>query len=173
MSTIPMPKARRAGLIVEELDDETLVYDAKTHEAHCLNRSAALVWRSADGATPVPEIAARLREVGLPDDENVVWMALGRLRKANLLEDTGPASNGARRVTRKEVLRSLGHVAGLAVVLPAVATILTPIPAQAASCIPLSQCQGSQPPNCTGLPICENRYRCCVDWHRRCRPRNC
>ena len=37
------PKARTDGLLVEEMDGETLVYDLDTHGAHCLNPAAALV----------------------------------------------------------------------------------------------------------------------------------
>jgi hypothetical protein len=35
-----LPKARKKDLIVERLEDETLVYDLKTDRAHCLNHSA-------------------------------------------------------------------------------------------------------------------------------------
>ena len=38
-----MPRARQDELIVEELQDETLVYDLQRHKARCLNRTAALV----------------------------------------------------------------------------------------------------------------------------------
>ena len=40
-----MPRARQDELVVEELPDETLVYDLKRHKARCLNRTAALVWQ--------------------------------------------------------------------------------------------------------------------------------
>ena len=39
-----MPRARQDELVVEELQDETLVYDLERHKARCLNRTAALVW---------------------------------------------------------------------------------------------------------------------------------
>ena len=45
-----MPRARQDELVVEELQDETLVYDLKRHKARCLNRTAALVW--SGGAWP-------------------------------------------------------------------------------------------------------------------------
>ncbi len=169
-----MPRARSDGLLVEEMDSETLVYDLESNKAHCLNRSAAEVWRSADGATPIPEIAGRLRDLGLPADEAVVWMALGRLRKANLLDDPGEIPEEARGISRREVMLKLGRAAGVVVLLPAVATILTPVPAQAASCITLAQCEASTPPNCTGLPICGNRTECCqTQGVKKCHRRKC
>ena len=53
-----MPRARQIELHVEELPDETLVYDLERHKARCLNRTAALVWRHCDGQTGVAEVAA-------------------------------------------------------------------------------------------------------------------
>src|SRR6266536_4274689 len=54
------PKARKAELIVREFADELLVYDKKRHEAHCLNRTAAVIWKHCDGRTSVAEIAQHL-----------------------------------------------------------------------------------------------------------------
>ena len=38
-----MPRVRQDELIVEDLQDETLVYDLERHKASCLNGTAALV----------------------------------------------------------------------------------------------------------------------------------
>jgi hypothetical protein len=48
MATNPMPKAKTEGLIVREIDGETLVYDR--------SRDAARVWRECDGETSVAAI---------------------------------------------------------------------------------------------------------------------
>ena len=83
-----MPRARQDELVVEELQDETLVYDLKRHKACCLNRTAALVWGRCDGQTSVAEVAALLKkELEIPADEAVVWMALDRLGRAHLLSE--------------------------------------------------------------------------------------
>ena len=82
-----MPRARQDELVVEELRDETLVYDLERHKARCLNPTAALVWRHCDGQTSVAEVAALLEEQSAtPADESVVWMALDRLSRAHLIE---------------------------------------------------------------------------------------
>ena len=81
-TTALMPRARQDELVVEELQDETLVYDLERHKARCLNRTAALVWRHCDGQTSVAEVAALLEEqLAIPADEAVVWMALDRLSR--------------------------------------------------------------------------------------------
>ena len=54
------PKARKHELIVKELSDETLVYDETTHKAHCLNQTAALVWKFCDGRTSIPQMTRLL-----------------------------------------------------------------------------------------------------------------
>ena len=51
------PQSRRSGLLIRELPDELLVYDQEQHRAHCLNRTAALVFRHADGTRTAAELA--------------------------------------------------------------------------------------------------------------------
>jgi len=154
------PKARTDGLLVEELDDETLVYDLETHGAHCLNRAAALVWRRSDGNTTVRDMVPLLAHVGLPEEEALIWMALSRLDEAGLVESvTLPGAKSG--FSRKEVLRVLGATAAMTFILPAVESVVAPLAAQAASCITLAACQKLPKNRCGGLPICENRSLCC------------
>ena len=75
------PRARTAGVVVEHLADEVLVYDLERDRAHCLNLAAARVWERCDGNHCVTEIAS---EVG---GEEVAWMAVEQLGKAGLLEE--------------------------------------------------------------------------------------
>src|SRR6266849_10910214 len=83
-----LPRKREHGLIIDELPDEVLVYDLDRHKAHCLNRTAALVWRRCDGKTPPREIARRLQgELDQPFNEDLVWLALRQLNKIQLLEE--------------------------------------------------------------------------------------
>ena len=171
------PEARKRGLLVEELEDETLVYDLKTHAAHCLNRSAALVWRECDGKTTVAEMATLLGEVGLEGDESLVWMALDRLDKAGLLLESATPPGSQIRLTRKEMLRAVAAATGMTLLIPAVDSVVAPLAAQAASCLTGAQCRALRAPNCTGLPNCNNARRCCTRVTRRnqdrCRMRPC
>jgi hypothetical protein len=127
MSTNPMPRAKTERLIVREIDGETLIYDRQRHTASCLNESAARVWRECDGETSVSEIAAAVGE-----GEPAVWLALHQLTKAQLLTEAiafPPDMSAAK--SRREVAGRLGL--GAAAV---VASIVAPMPAQAASCLP-------------------------------------
>lgn len=39
------PQARRTGLSIQELPDETLIYDRENDQANCLNATAAEIWK--------------------------------------------------------------------------------------------------------------------------------
>ena len=174
--TLSFPRARSRGLLVEELDGETLVYDLDSHEAHCLNRAAALVWDRSDGATSVEALADLLPKAGLPSDVDLVWLTLDRLDRAGLLLEPDPPEP-RKMVTRREVLRTIGATAGLTLLLPAVDSVVAPLAAQAASCVTNQQCRSMTPPACTGLPICTARTKCCTVVTSRqgseCRSVNC
>jgi hypothetical protein len=129
-----VPQARRDGLIVETLPDEVLVYDTERHKAHCLNRTAAAVWRHSDGQTSVAELMRRLDREGMgPGAGQVVWTALEQLGQAHLLVKRvdRPAPGG--RLSRREALRLLGAAA---VTVPLVTTITAPPASANGTCRP-------------------------------------
>ncbi len=168
-----MPRARQDELVVEELPDETLVYDLKRHKAHCLNRTSALVWQHCDGRTPVAEVAALLeRQLKIPADEAVVWMALDRLGTAHLLGEQVTLPAERARYSRREMLRTLRRAAGISLLLPVVESIVAPRAAAQASCISMSACLAQSPP-CGNLPICASPSQCCKNVQGACGTRSC
>jgi hypothetical protein len=153
------PRARSGELIVRRLGDETLVYDRFTHRAHCLNRTASLVFHGCDGRTSPTELARVMgSELGCPPEAvgaGVVDLALERLGEAGLLED-GPLNEGRPRVgapSRREALRTLGAAAAL----PAVLSILAPTPADAQTCIPRDGTCSSSAQCCPDASCCRQR----------------
>ena len=130
----PNPRARKDGLIVQNLPDETLVYDLERDRAHCLNQTAAFVWRHCDGRANAKEIARALRDkVKQPVDEKLVWLAIDQLGRNHLLTETPALPRHVTGLSRREVMRALGLTA--AVAIPVVASIVAPLPAQAATCL--------------------------------------
>src|SRR5262245_49134291 len=102
-----MPRARKDDLVVQSEGEETLVYDTRNNHAHCLNRLAAVVWRHCDGRRTLAELATLAhKQLGTPEDVQVVEVALQELQQANLLEGHVPA--GSKGVSRREVGRRLG-----------------------------------------------------------------
>ena len=144
------PLARRDGLVVRDLPDETIVYDRERHQAHCLNRTAALVFRHADGTRTAGEIASLLGDGEPREGEATVAMALELLSQACLLDERAAAPGASRR----DAIRRVGI--GAALLLPAVASVLAPTPAEAATCV--ASCVGEPdgtPCNCfagSGVP---------------------
>lgn len=136
MDTFKMPCSRAEQLVVQELPEETLVYDLDRHKAHCLNRAAAVVWKHCDGVTSLDQMSEILSSTtGLPSDRAVVQLALDQLDKAKLLKSplqkvrTGPA------VGRRQLLKRIGLVGGVALALPLVTSIIAPTAVSAATCL--------------------------------------
>jgi len=164
------PLARRDGLVIRSLADETLVYDRERHQAHCLDRVAGIVFQHCDGTRSPEEIAALLDEGELPAArEATVSLALEQLSAARLLVEVhehGTSTPGSEdRVTsRRELLRLT------ALAVPMIASIVAPTPAQAASacltnaqCFDLpknacSPCQGG----CNGSWVCDPNGNGCL-----------
>ena len=141
-----LPLMRTERLIVDELRDEVLVYDLDRHQAHCLNSTAALVWKHCDGQTNPPDIARRLQdELRVPWKEDHVWLALRQLEQIHLLEAPIALPPQLAGMSRRQMVRALGVAAAVAV--PLVTSIVAPTPAQAASCAPSGA-------SCAVLPCC-------------------
>lgn len=142
------PVARTASLIVKEVDGETLVYDLKTDKAHCLNDTAARVWKNCDGRKTVKEIAAVLSAKSNSSvKDEVVWLALDQLEKFKLLEDAPAKPAVFAGMTRRQMVARLGIAA---VALPAIISIVSPTAQAAASgatgscCINPNDCASNQ-----------------------------
>src|SRR5207302_1646523 len=133
---IQPPMARSENLIVEDLDDEVLVYDQLNARAHCLSGAAASVWRVCDGETTVTELAVRLD-----------------LESNGLLE--GPAM--FKGSTRREFSRKAAQIGGGVVATSAIYSIVAPT-AMAAITPSVAQCQFYSADSCDG---CTNICGCC------------
>jgi hypothetical protein len=114
------PRARRDGLIVQQVDDETVVYDEERDRVHCLNRVAAAVWERCDGRLDLAGIRSRVaRDLDAPLEADAVRLALEKLAKAKLLATPAPVATTAGR---RAALRRLGTAA----LVPIVSTIVAP-----------------------------------------------
>ena len=108
-----LPLARREALITKEVEGELLVYDVTRDKAHCLNETAAAVWRLCDGRTSVASIGERIsgqwavgseqsdnggrqpadgsalstQHPALSTSQQIIWLALDQLRRSHLLEE--------------------------------------------------------------------------------------
>jgi hypothetical protein len=151
----PRPKARVEGVVVRELAEEVLAYDLETHKAVCLNSAAAAVWRLCDGRRTADDIRRALEKsaVGAVPEE-FVWLALEQLGRDGLLEARVARPPALAGLSRRELIRRVGLAA--TVTLPAVASIIAPTPADAASCLPQGAACNESAQCCGGLVCAGN-----------------
>jgi hypothetical protein len=144
-----LPRARRKRLIVRRLPEETLAYDLLRCRAHCLGPVAAAVWSHCDGRTSAARAAALVtQETGTAVDEAAVWVCVGRLAEAHLLEDKVTRPGGRSR--REWLERTMTVAAGLAVL-----SVTAPLAVEAATCVSNCTSTPQNPPgSCGGIPCC-------------------
>ena len=143
------PKARKSGLVVQEMPDEVLVYDLNSNKAHCLNQTAATVWRACDCNNTVSDIATSFGK----RREELVWLAIDQLVENDLLE-AGVVSK-FKGQSRREVIKKIGLASIIAV--PMVASLVAPQNALAASschCVNNVQCISGPNGNGSGGTRC-------------------
>jgi hypothetical protein len=141
-------KPKRIECLTREFQDELLVYDPERHKAHCLNRTAAVVWLECSGDATVQEIANKLESYFRTSDDALVRLSVAKLGKAGLIERTDAVLDGGELLNRREVLRRIRAMAVVA--LPLVTSMLIPTPAAAASCFPLLHACSSDIQCCSG-----------------------
>ena len=148
----PLPVLRKDGLVIDDLPDEVLVYDLESHKAHCLNRSAALVWRCCDGKSSSADIARTLTaELETQFSEDLVLLALNQLEELHLLEQPEAMPVQFAVLSRRQMVRRLGFATAVAV--PLVTSIVAPTAVQASTCIPSGQ-------PCSGTVLCCSPLGC-------------
>ena len=148
-----LPRSRMDGLVIQELDDETLVYDTETDKAHCLNQTSAMVWEQCDGKTTVEQAARSLQsKLDVPVGADIIWLAVKQLQRFHLVEGSQKSPAMSRRAL---VLK----YAPAALALPVIMSITAPTPAQQASCAAEGElCGGTNPPCCAG--VCSGSGNC-------------
>lgn len=153
-----MPLARTSEIVVLELPDETLVYDTRVTQAHCLNETAAFVWRHCDGRNTATDISRLVSDhFKTSVDADFVWLALDQLQERGLLADRIP--DRKHLSSRRELIRKVGIASIIAV--PIIASLVAPPSAFAAAscacvnpgaCLTQTSCPNTN--NCNGSGIC-------------------
>lgn len=148
MNSSQNPIARKDGLVIQEMPEEVLVYDLNTNKAHCLNQTAAFVWKSCDGNKSVSDITNLFTDqTGKQVNEDLIWLAIDQLSEKDLLEmSLAPDFNGQ---SRREVIKKIGLAAVVA--LPLVASLTAPtsvLAAASCACVDDTTCGGCPSPTC-------------------------
>lgn len=133
------PKAKTNNLIVQKMENETLVYDFSTNKAVCLNKTSAMIWELCNGYRTVAALSDEIsKRHKTPIAEDLVWLALEQFNEDGLLENNRHFSNPFKGLSRREVIKSVGFASLFA--LPVVSSIVAPVPAAAQSVSCSSEC---------------------------------
>jgi hypothetical protein len=117
-----LPVARQSDLHFEEVGDDLVIYDHRTHAAHSLNAAAAFVWEHCDGQRSAADIAAFAQTAGLPWSEETITEALAQLSAKDLLETGVATARSGQRMMSRRVLTKVA----VAALVPAIVSIATP-----------------------------------------------
>jgi hypothetical protein len=152
MKNSQFPVARKNGLVVQEMPDEVLVYDLDTNKAHCLNQTAAMVWKSCDGNNTVSDIANLFEaQMGGNVNEDFVWLAIDQLNENNLLEQEMKSNFEGQ--SRREVIKKIGLATMIGI--PVIASLVAPPNALATA-----SCACVTPGACATQAGCPNLNNC-------------
>jgi hypothetical protein len=125
MKSINNPKGRHNDLVVQDSENEVLIYDLKLNKAYCLNETSALIWRLCDGTNSVAEIIQSIsEELKLTVSDDIVWLALDQLKQDNLLVNGDEVEVKFNGLSRREVVRKAGAASMIA--LPFIASLIAP-----------------------------------------------
>ncbi|MEP6789024.1 MAG: PqqD family protein, partial [Acidobacteriota bacterium] len=98
-----LPIARKNDLVIQQADNEVLVYDLNTNKAACLNETAAFVWQNCNGSNAIADIAAALgRKTNSEVNDDLVWLAIDELSKNKLLEEKVSAEYSFTGASRRD-----------------------------------------------------------------------
>lgn len=172
MGAVPAA-ARSEGLLIERVDDETVIYDLESKEAHCLGVLAAQVFDLCDGRRKHDAIAAeaerRLATTVTTDD---VADAVAQLEERRLLDTPFLIHEGG--ISRRDALRRGVFATAL------ITTIGVPVATAAATAQIPTGCTGcGQNKDCVSGHCCQSvpgkqcNQTCCVGANNSCHFSNC
>lgn len=162
-----LPKIRSDNFVVQNLENETLVYDLVTNKALCLNETAAIVFNACDGKTSFDDLKKRSK---LTDD--LIFLTLDELQNKDLIEKSGAYNSPFTGLTRREVIRRVGLASVVA--LPLISGLIAPTAVNAGSGATCTAFPGAAPcniaadcaatdPFCAANPgICVCSSNCCI-----------
>ena len=120
--------------------DELHVFDHQQQQTYALNTTSALVLKHCDGRTTPEQLTDLLRQkfnVSRAEAEQMTWLALDALAKANLLEaEVARPRPLSSKLTRRQMLTTFATAGAALAVVPMVALVTAQARAQALPATP-------------------------------------
>ncbi len=158
------PLSRKDNIVIQEVDDEILIYDLIKNKAFCLNKTSAMVWQECDGTKTVDEISRAVsKKAGEPVSEDIVWLALSQFKSDKLLEKNNSLTTPFDGLTRREVVKRIGFATTVA--LPMIAGVVAPsaVNAQSVAAVTCGCPAPSTQRARTGGCSCNANSDCCTN----------
>lgn len=153
------PRSRQTEIVIQEFDDEVVIYDLKNDKALALNKTCTFVWQRCNGNQEISQISQALaKHNNQSANEDIVWLAIKILTKADLLENAEDLKSNFDGLNRRTMVKKIGLATMIA--LPMISTLIAPTAINAASgapCIAINQ--GCTFSNFTQSDCCSN-LRC-------------
>lgn len=119
------PKSRAWEMVVQEVDNELMIYDLSNDKVYGLNETSAIIWGMCDGTKTIAEISRQMSEkLNTPISEDYVWLALRDLQKEKLLTDGFEIENKFSGMSRRQIVRQIGFASMAA--LPVIYSLVAP-----------------------------------------------
>ena len=136
-----MENPRKRTTLATAADGDGLhVFENHHQQAYALNTTSALVLQHCDGQTTPEQLAELLRQnfnVSHAQAEQLTWLALAELGKANLLEaEVRRPRPLSSKLTRRQMLTTFATAGVALAVVPMVALVTTPAKAEALPATP-------------------------------------
>lgn len=126
---------KRTSVATEAGGDGLHVFDQQQQQAYALNTTSALVLQHCDGQTTPEQLMELLRQyfnVPRVQAEQLTWLALDELNKANLLEaEVARPCPPSSKLTRRQMLTTFATAGAALAVVPMVALVTGQARAQA------------------------------------------
>lgn len=119
---------RSTTVISEAMGDGLAVFDPQLQKPYVLNATSALVFQHCDGQTTPQQLTELLRQkfnVARSQAEQLTWLALDELQKANLLQGAFTTTQAPRPLlSRRRMLGGMAAVGLSLALLPLVAPVV-------------------------------------------------
>jgi len=131
-----MENPRKKTTVAMAADGDGLhVFNHQQQQAYALNTTSALVWQHCDGHTTPEQLTELLRQnfnVSRAQAEQMTWLALDELRKANLLEaEVARPRPLSSKLTRRQMLTNFATAGVALAIVPMVALVTAQARAEA------------------------------------------
>ena len=126
------PKARTNDLVIQNAENEILIYDISDNKGFCLNETSGAIWQLCDGELSIEQIANKLTtQMNTFVSEDFVLLGITQLTKDGLLETKTDTPNS--NLSRRKLVKKVGFASLVA--LPLISSVVAPKAVAAQSCV--------------------------------------